>query len=96
MNDLIHGAVRGNMTKPSDVDTASVQSIVPRPPRVGDIIRLTKDIYWDGEDCHPPECIARKGDIMQVRKLRGYNVIAAHTPLTQTMFIEQEEYEFVN
>ncbi len=67
-----------------------------RVPRVGDIIRLTKDIHWDGEDCHPPGYIAKKGDIMQVRKLRGFDVIAAHTPLTQAMFIEQGEYEFVS
>ena len=67
-----------------------------KAPSIGDIIRITKHVYWDGEDCHPPGIIAKKGDIMQVRKAHGLGVIASHTPLTQTMFIEQSEYEFVN
>jgi hypothetical protein len=76
---------------------ASDQPIVPRPPRIGDTIRITKDIYWDGEDCHPPGFIAYKGDTMYVKRLRGFNVMASHSVMeSQTILVQQEEYEIVN
>lgn len=66
----------------------------PRPPRLGDRIKLLKDIEWDGEDCHPPCTLANKGDLMHVRRLRGYNVMACHHELdSNTMLIMQGEYE---
>jgi hypothetical protein len=76
---------------------ASDQPIVPRPPRIGDRIRITKDIDWDGEDCHPPCTLAYKGDLMHVRRIRGYNVMACHNLLDEsTMLVQQGEYEIVN
>ena len=76
---------------------ASDQPIVPRPPRIGDRIRITKDIDWDGEDCHPPCTLAYKGDLMHVRRIRGYSVMACHNLLDgSTMLVQQGEYEIVN
>lgn len=76
---------------------ASDQPIVPRPPRIGDRIRITKDIDWDGEDCHPPCTLAYKGDLMHVRRIRGYNVMACHNLLDEsTTLVQQGEYEIVN
>lgn len=73
---------------------ASDQPIVPRPPRIGDRIRITKDIDWDGQDCHPPCTLAYKGDLMHVRRIRGYNVMACHNLLDEsTMLVQQGEYE---
>jgi hypothetical protein len=64
------------------------------PPRVGDRIKVLKNIDWDGEDCHPPCTLAHKGDLMHVRKIRGYDVLACHNELdTKTMLVMKGEYE---
>ena len=66
-----------------------------RPPRIGDVIRITKDIEWDGQDCHPPATIACEGDVMYVKRLRGYDVMASHSFMeSQTILVQQGEYEF--
>lgn len=63
------------------------------PPRIGDRIKLLNDIELDGEDCNPP-AIARKGDLMHVRRIRGYDVMACHNELdTNNMLVMKGEYE---
>lgn len=75
-------------------EAENMTALEQRPPRIGDRIKITKDIDWDGEDCHPPCILAHKGDMMHVRRIRGYNVMACHNLLDQsTMLVQQGEYE---
>jgi len=45
---------------------------------VGKFVRLTKSIYDDGEDHHPPSLIAQKGDLVKIKEIRSYGVMAVH------------------
>lgn len=62
------------------------------PPAVPAHVRLLKDIYDDGQDCHPPGYIARKGEIVEVREVRTLSV--AHAGVTDSSFVVMAgEYE---
>ena len=65
-------------------------------PRIGDKIKVLKDIESDGEECHPPGNLARTGEILTVKKLRGFNVYASHDPMSiKSILVFDGEYEIL-
>ena len=64
---------------------------------VGDRVRLTKDIYDDGEDHHPPGYCARRDEIVIVRVAGEKSLAVSHEDVTDSAFvIYQGEFEVAN
>lgn len=38
-------------------------------------VEITKDIIWDGEDAHPPMCLALCGDVVEIIHELSYGVL---------------------
>jgi hypothetical protein len=62
-------------------------------PNRGYLIVATKNIDWDGEDCHPPLVLARKGETLVIHKVFNHGIYASHSLLTKPFFLEHDEYE---
>lgn len=57
--------------------------------RIGDKVRLLADIWDDGQDHHPPGYLARRGEILTVRKLdpgHEFPVCVSHKQITDQSF----------
>lgn len=57
-------------------------------------VKLLKDIYDDGQDCHPPGFIARKGEEVVVRDLHGITV-SHEGRFDASFFIQPDEYVLI-
>lgn len=53
---------------------------------IGDKLKLTQDIWDDGEDHHPPGYIAKAGDIVIVRKAGTSGIFVSHEDITGISF----------
>ena len=50
-------------------------------------VELTKDIFDNGDDHHPPGYLARKGEIVVVREIKEDKVIVSHEHIKDCAFI---------
>jgi hypothetical protein len=66
----------------------------------GDRVRLLADIWDDGQDHHPPGRLARKGEILIVRKLdpgHKFPVLISHKEITDQSFrVAESEIELAD
>jgi hypothetical protein len=53
---------------------------------VGDKVRLTRDIWDDGEDHHPPGYLAKKGEVLIVRKVNIRSLSVSHEHIADSAF----------
>jgi hypothetical protein len=60
---------------------------------IGDRVRLTQDIWDDGEDHHPPGWLARAGELLTVKAVRGAALAVAHEGAEGAFIIRDGEYE---
>lgn len=61
---------------------------------VGDRVVLTKDIWDDGADHHPPGYLARAGEVLVVREDNMTSICVSHEHRTDASFrIYEGEYE---
>lgn len=63
--------------------------------KVGDPIILTKSIYDDGEDHHPPGYIAFEDETVYVKEIRQKCLVVAHKGNSGGFFISKDEYKRV-
>jgi hypothetical protein len=56
------------------------------------MIRITKDVWDDGQDHHPPVLLARKGDVLNVLETCGLSYEVARNG---HFYIEQSECEVI-
>lgn len=63
--------------------------------KVGDLLKITKDIWDDGcENHHPPGYLATRGEIVIVRAVKAGRVYVSHRHITiGTFSVESDEYE---
>lgn len=64
----------------------------PVPPSCSEVpigakVRLTKDIYDDGADHHPPGYIAHTGETVVVRNKRPNYLAVSHEHITDRSFL---------
>ena len=59
---------------------------------VGKKVVACKDIHWDGDDAHPPGCLALKGDLLIVKRVVDQGLFVSHDPNHGAFFIEKGEY----
>lgn len=65
-------------------------------PTTGCKVRLTKDIYDDGEDHHPPGYIAWLDEVVIVKEVYGSGrIVVAHEGNTGGFFVYPNEYKVV-
>lgn len=62
---------------------------------VGNRIRLTKSIFDDGEDHHPPGWIAHCDEIVVIKEVRGDALAVAHEGATGAFMVYPGEYEAI-
>lgn len=53
---------------------------------IGDVVKLTKDIWDDGEDHHPAAVIALAGENVFVRRIGDSSLGVAHAGVTDSSF----------
>lgn len=66
---------------------------------IGQRAKLTKDIYDDGEDHHPPGYLGLEGDIVEIREIRQrtadpeaeVSYVVAHPEVKEGGFVVQPE-----
>jgi hypothetical protein len=67
---------------------------------VGDKVKMLSDIWDDGQDHHPPGYLARRGEVLIVRKLdpgHEFPVLISHKEITDQSFrVGVNEIEKVN
>lgn len=63
-----------------------------RELRIGDKVKITATIIDDGQEHHPPCCIANRGDIVLVRQICGSSLFVSHEENPNTFIIRDGEY----
>lgn len=66
---------------------------VETPLAVGDKVRLTKSVWDDGADHHPPGWLAMAGEVLIVKAVRGNRLAVAHEGADGAFMIDANEYE---
>ena len=63
---------------------------------VGDSVRLTKGIWDDGEDHHPPGWLAQSGEVLIVKGILGCGLAVAHEGNPGSFLVYHGEFEPYN
>lgn len=68
---------------------------------VGGRVRMLKSIYDDGEDHHPPQCLAHAGEVLVIRRVHDTgarrSISVSHEQITGNSFtVYSGEYETHN
>lgn len=81
------------MSKHEEAPTVEASSS-PTCYAVGSKVRLTKAIWDDGEDHHPPGWLAQRGEVLVVRQVHGTDLAVSHEDITDSSFmVFPGEYE---
>lgn len=59
---------------------------------VGQRLRVVRDVWDDGADCHPPGYVAREGDIVFVKRIDPF-IHVAHAGATGSFWVHSNEVE---
>lgn len=69
---------------------------IEAPVSVGDQVQLTKSIWDDGEDHHPPGWLALAGEVLIVKAVRGDALAVAHEGADGAFLVRPNEYELLH
>jgi len=81
---------------PKVEETSSGTSALDDGLCVGSKVRLLKSIYDDGADYHPPGWLAKSGEVLIVKAVRGESLAVAHEGNPGAFVIYPGEYETHN